>query len=55
MVTKAQQRIEKAKRKYKVAEDATDSLLLRLAASRWTVAIIVVAALCVIGAWVQWG
>ena len=55
MVTKSQQRIEKAKRKYKVAEDATDSLLLRLAASRWTVAILIVLGLCVVGAWVQWG
>jgi len=41
MVTKAQQRIEKAKRKYRRAEEVTDSLLMRLVASRWTLGILV--------------
>ena len=48
----SQKRIERAKRKYKVAEDVTDSLILRLAASRWTLGIIIgaVAALLIVWA-----
>lgn len=42
MANKSRERIEKAKRKYKVAEQATDSLLIRLVDSRWTLAIVVV-------------
>lgn len=38
---KSQKRIERAKRKYKVAEEATDSLLTRLVASKWTLGIII--------------
>lgn len=39
-----------SKRKYKVAKDATDSLLQRLLNSHDSFAIIVVAVLCLVGA-----
>ena len=56
MVTKSQrtktaERIERAKRKYKVAEDVTDSVLLRLAASRWTLGIIIGVVAAVLIVW----
>ena len=51
MVTKSQQRIEKAKRKYRVADSAADSLLARLARSPHTAAILIVLGLCVLGLW----
>ena len=34
----AAERIEKAEKQYKVAEEKTDNLLLRFAASHWTLA-----------------
>lgn len=40
MATKAQQRIEKAKKQYKLAEDKADNLLLRLIDSKYTLAIV---------------
>lgn len=49
-MTKASDRIARAKRKYKVAEDATDSLLQMLLNSHYSFAIIVVAVLCLVGA-----
>lgn len=36
--SKAAERIEKAKAKYKLAEQETDNLLMRFAASPWTLA-----------------
>lgn len=54
-MTKSAERIEKAKKKYKVAEDAADTFLTRLAYHPYTFAIIVVFMLCVIGAIWQWG
>lgn len=36
--SKAAERIEKAKREYKLAEQKTDNLLLRFAESHWTLA-----------------
>jgi hypothetical protein len=47
-ITKASKRIEKAKAKYKAAEDKADSLLLRLAANRWTLPILVAAAAIIV-------
>lgn len=41
MAKTAKERIESAKKKYEVAEQATDSLLLRLMQSRWSLAVIV--------------
>lgn len=38
MVTKAQERIEKAKKAYGIAEVNVDNWLLRFAASPWTLA-----------------
>ena len=51
MVTKAKQRIEKAKRKIKAAEDVTDSLILRLAASKYTLGIVIGIAAAVLLVW----
>ena len=56
MVTKAQrsksqERIDRAKRKYRIADTAADSLLARLARSPHTAAILIVLALCVLGLW----
>lgn len=52
---KTQDRIEKAKKAYGLAENATDSFLTRLVSSRYTLAIFVVVVLCAVGAWWQWG
>jgi hypothetical protein len=41
--TKAAERIQKAKKKYKVAEDKTDSLLMRLIDIKYTLPIVLVA------------
>lgn len=54
-MSKTDERIEKAKKAYGLAEEKTDSLLTRLASFKYTLAIIVVAVLCVVGAWWQWG
>ena len=44
-------RIEKAKRKYKAAEVVTDSLILRLAASKYTLCILIGIAAAVLLVW----
>lgn len=53
MVNKSQQRIGKAKHKYKAAEEVTDSLLMRLVESPWTLGILVgmVAGGLIVWAW----
>ena len=54
-MSKASERIEKAKIKYQRGEEVTDNLLLQMAASRWTLGIaivLVVAADTALLAWV---
>jgi len=51
--TKAQERIEKAKRKYGLAEAKTDSFLMRLVDSRYTLAIVCVVCVGVL-VWKFW-
>lgn len=53
MVTKAQQRINKAKRQYQIAEEHTDSWILRLVDSKWTLAIVVAALVGVLVLWAR--
>ena len=53
MVTKAQKRIEQAKKAHGLAESWTDRVLGKLIESRWTVLIAgVVVVLVAVGAWV---
>lgn len=50
MANKTQERIEKAKKAYGVAEEATDTFLGRLARSKWTFAI-VLGVICAVAVW----
>lgn len=51
--SKAAERIEKAKKQYGLAEEKTDSLLMRLVDSRYTLAIVVAVCVGILG-WVWW-
>lgn len=51
--TKRQEIIDKALKAHGLAEAKTDGFLTLLVQSRYTLAIIVVVALCVVGAWVR--
>lgn len=55
MAKTTQEKIEKAKKAYGLAEDKADSLMTRLVQAPYTFAVLVVVILCIVGAWWQWG
>lgn len=55
MSKKTDELIDKALKAHGLAESKVDGFLTRLARSRYTLAIIVVVVLCVVGAVWQWG